>query len=215
MPNVDDEDGVTLPATFVACGSRQRHGQRLGGGEARRLDRLERRRQLRRRRREDLRQPGRRGGPQRPARHRALHRDADDEELRPLPHLDGGRPCCPPAWRPTARSRTTPSVLRGLDFGDAPARLPDVARRQRRPPSWSPAPVRSWASLVDTEPNGQPTARSQRRRPRPAIDDEDGVVFTSPLIRGQNATVTVTASRSGRAPGLARLRRRRQLHDCR
>ena len=89
VPNVDDEDGVTLPAQPRRLRQRQRHGQRLGGREARRLRRLEPQRQLRRRRREDLRQPGVGGGGERPALQRALHRHADDEDLRPLPPVDG------------------------------------------------------------------------------------------------------------------------------
>ncbi|MCU0979313.1 MAG: S8 family serine peptidase, partial [Pirellulaceae bacterium] len=81
-----------------------------------------------------------------------------------------------------------------IDFGDAPApyptRLPDGARH-------AIAPSFRLGSAVDDELDGQPhwTAASDDRDS--TLDDEDGVVFTSALVGGQTATVTVTASAAG------------------
>ena len=192
VPNVDDEDGVTLPATLVACGTANVDSQRLGGGEARRLRRLEPQRQLRRRRREHLRQPGVGGGGERPALQRPLHRHADGAHLRPLPL----RP--PAACRPTGvaadgevedyrRRRARPRLRRRSH------RLSDPARRQRRS-----ACRRRPARLSSARPSTPKPTASRPPAPTamtsPSSDDEDGVAFTSPLIRGQNASVTVTAS---------------------
>ncbi|MDY6835547.1 MAG: GEVED domain-containing protein [Chloroflexota bacterium] len=52
-------------------------------------------------------------------------------------------------------------------------------------------------NMVDPEPDGQPNANASGDDILDMNDDEDGVVFTSPLIPGQNATVTVTASVPG------------------
>ena len=87
-------------------------------------------------------------------------------------------------------------VLRGVDFGDAPAPYPTLfAANGARHVVTGTGPVLGLAP--DSEPNGQPTLGANGDD-LTGLDDEDGVVFTSPVIPGQNATVTVTAS----APGL-------------
>ena len=87
-------------------------------------------------------------------------------------------------------------VLRGVDFGDAPAAYPTlVGANGARHVVTGSGPVLGVAP--DTEADGQPTAGANGDD-LAGLDDEDGVVFTSPLIPGQNATVAVTAS----APGL-------------
>ena len=92
-----------------------------------------------------------------------------------------------------------------LDFGDAP----DAAGL---PASGNPYPTLLehdgarhilssglfLGASVDAEADGQPNATATGDDVAGAPDDEDGVVFTSPLIPGSMATVTVTAS----APGL-------------
>ncbi|MFC1967998.1 GEVED domain-containing protein [Chloroflexota bacterium] len=47
---------------------------------------------------------------------------------------------------------------------------------------------------IDGEPDGQPSILADGDDLGPPSDDEDGVVFTSPLIPGQNATITVTVT---------------------
>ena len=50
---------------------------------------------------------------------------------------------------------------------------------------------------VDSELNGQPTAVANGDDLNGTPDDEDGVVFTTPLVAGRPATITVTASAAG------------------
>lgn len=79
------------------------------------------------------------------------------------------------------------------DFGDAPAKYPvtlaqDGARHRI---------VRgiSLGSLVDGERDGQTSVAANGDDLNPSTaDDEDGVVFVTPLVPGQTATVRVTAS---------------------
>lgn len=82
-----------------------------------------------------------------------------------------------------------------LDYGDAPCppypttKLYDGARHVA---DW----VLYMGALEDVEPNGlqDPDALGDDNN---NLDDEDGVVFTSGLIKGQQATVDVTASAPG------------------
>ena len=53
-------------------------------------------------------------------------------------------------------------------------------------------------SLIDSEPDGQPNADASGDDLLDGNDDEDGVVFTSVLIPGQQATLTATASLAGK-----------------
>jgi len=49
---------------------------------------------------------------------------------------------------------------------------------------------------IDAEPNGQPTAAADGDD-NDGNDDEDGIVFTTPWVQGQTATIQVTSSGSG------------------
>lgn len=89
------------------------------------------------------------------------------------------------------------SIVQLLDFGDAPPPYPtllaDNGARHLTQRDYN------LGTRVDTEPDGQPTvaANGDDLNP-PDADDEDGVVFTSPLVPGRVATVQVVASRPGR-----------------
>ncbi len=86
-------------------------------------------------------------------------------------------------------------AVRGLDFGDAPAPYPTLfAANGARHVVTGSGPL--LGALVDTESNGQPTAGATGDDLN-GSDDEDGVSFTTPLVRGQNAGVTVTATAAG------------------
>ncbi|MFN7962487.1 MAG: GEVED domain-containing protein [Thermoanaerobaculia bacterium] len=89
-----------------------------------------------------------------------------------------------------------PVAIRGLDFGDAPdPGYPTLfASNGARHVVTGSGPI--LGSQIDAEANGQPNAGATGDDAN-GVDDEDGVVFTSPLIRGQNATVMVTASAAG------------------
>ncbi|MEY3274931.1 MAG: hypothetical protein RL153_196, partial [Verrucomicrobiota bacterium] len=83
-----------------------------------------------------------------------------------------------------------------MDFGDAPGKYPtllgnDGARHVL---------LEGFAlgAMVDGEPDGQPTLDSLGDDNNPANrDDEDGVVFLTPLVAGQSAKVRVTCSIPG------------------
>ena len=92
-------------------------------------------------------------------------------------------------------------IVPGYDFGDAPddpQNLNDYptllvsngARHQIRPGFYL-------GNSVDIEDNGQPDATATGDDNIGIPDDEDGVVFTSPLVQYRSATITVTASDSG------------------
>jgi uncharacterized repeat protein (TIGR01451 family) len=89
-------------------------------------------------------------------------------------------------------------AIRGVDFGDAPdPTFPTLfasnGARHVVDPS-SPGPF--LGALRDTEANGQPNAGSTGDD-LAGVDDEDGVLFTTALIPGQSASVTVTATAPG------------------
>ncbi len=88
-------------------------------------------------------------------------------------------------------------AIRGLDFGDAPdPSYPTFAASNgARHVQGGGGPI--LGALVDIEADGQPDPASTGDD-LAGVDDEDGVSFTSPIIPGQTATVTVTSS----APGL-------------
>ncbi|HXU29397.1 MAG TPA: GEVED domain-containing protein, partial [Thermoanaerobaculia bacterium] len=97
-------------------------------------------------------------------------------------------------------------LIKGSDWGDAPAPYPTLAANNGPNHGVDPAAPRFLGSCVDTEANGQPTipADGDDLAAGPAVgtctanDDEDGVVFATPLIGCQAATVTVTANVAGR-----------------
>ena len=89
-----------------------------------------------------------------------------------------------------------------LDWGDAP----DAARGygsgdyytlgQDDGPNHIIDGITYLGSTVDGDPDGQPNS-SASGDDGDGTDDEDGVVFNTPLAQGQTATITVTASTSG------------------
>jgi subtilisin-like proprotein convertase family protein len=81
------------------------------------------------------------------------------------------------------------------DFGDAPAPYPTLLASNGARHTINPS-VRL-GSAVDFDPDGQPSAGALLDDTTGAPDDEDGVVFTSALIGGTNASVDITASTSG------------------
>lgn len=93
---------------------------------------------------------------------------------------------------------TNDAAQGSLDFGDAPDQpyptllINDGARHKVLPGMFLGA-------TLDTEPDGQPTvpADGDDLNPPAAPDDEDGVVFTTPLVVGQMASVDVIASMPG------------------
>ena len=97
-------------------------------------------------------------------------------------------------------------LIKGSDWGDAPAPYPTLQANNGPNHGVDPAAPRFLGSCVDTEANGQPTipADGDDLAAGPAIgtctanDDEDGVAFSTPLIACQAATVMVTANVAGR-----------------
>jgi len=88
-----------------------------------------------------------------------------------------------------------------MDFGDAPedptaagypTTLANNGARHVVPPVITPLRM---GALLDTEPDGQPTAAADGDDLN-ASDDEDGVTFTSPLVPGTTATVDIDLSGS-------------------
>ncbi|MFW6155545.1 MAG: GEVED domain-containing protein [Planctomycetota bacterium] len=82
-----------------------------------------------------------------------------------------------------------------IDWGDAPDKpYPTLAINNGA--SHLISPNLFLGATVDPEPDGQPTAAADGDD-TDGNDDEDGVQFTSPMIPGTSATVTVAASASG------------------
>ncbi len=80
------------------------------------------------------------------------------------------------------------------DWGDAPAVYPTLFASGGAFHSIAPGAL--LGALVDPEPDGQPNLFATGDDIA-ALDDEDGVLFTSALIKGTTASVTVTASAGG------------------
>ncbi|MDX1998485.1 MAG: GEVED domain-containing protein, partial [Thermoanaerobaculia bacterium] len=89
-------------------------------------------------------------------------------------------------------------ALSGLDFGDAPdPTFPTLfASNGARHGVNAGSPGPFLGAIRDTEANGQPNVGATGDD-LAGTDDEDGVLFTTPLIPGQSASVTVTASATG------------------
>ena len=194
-PNVDDEDGVTLPAALVACGSAN---VTVNASAIARLDAFV-----------DFNRNGSFAD--------AGEKIFDNQALVAGANALAFNVPCDATPTPLTFSRFRISnagglasngvaadgevedysvVVRGLDFGDAPAAYSTLlANNGARHVVMPGAPL--LGALIDTEADGQPSAGATGDD-LAGIDDEDGVAFTSPLIRGQNASVTITAS----APGL-------------
>jgi len=90
------------------------------------------------------------------------------------------------------------NIEQPFDFGDAPAPYPTLLKDNGARHTY----VRdhNLGQRIDLEPDGQPSAAADGDdiHPTPDADDEDGVVFPSPVVAGRTATVQVTASRAGR-----------------
>lgn len=94
--------------------------------------------------------------------------------------------------------------VKGIDLGDAPDTYPTLVGSGG--PTHTVVPSLFLGSCVDTEADGQPSgsaadddanAGSSFQGAGPCTDDEDGVVFDTPVKACQNAQITVTASAAG------------------
>lgn len=87
------------------------------------------------------------------------------------------------------------------DFGDAPSPYPtaltdDGARHQQVPGLFPGGVPLKLGAALDAEPDGQPSPGADGDD-TDGSDDEDGIVFVTPLVPGQSASVDVTASGNG------------------
>jgi uncharacterized repeat protein (TIGR01451 family) len=194
-PNVDDEDGVTLPALLVACESAS---VTVAASAPGRLDAWV-----------DFNSNGSFADPG--------EKIFDNQLLAAGPNPLAFSAACTavPAPKTFARFRLSTVgglaanavaadgevedytiAIAGVDFGDAadPAYPTLVASNGARHAIVSGGPFLGVA--VDVESNGQPNAGATGDDLASA-DDEDGVTFTSPIIPGQSATVTVVAAAAG------------------
>ncbi len=97
-------------------------------------------------------------------------------------------------------------LIKGSDWGDAPAPYPTLQANNGPNHGVDPGSPRFLGSCVDTEANGQPTAPADGDDlgAGSAVgtcagnDDEDGVVFSTPLIGCQAAMVVVTSNVASR-----------------
>ncbi|OQB28039.1 MAG: Serine-aspartate repeat-containing protein D precursor [Chloroflexi bacterium ADurb.Bin180] len=86
-------------------------------------------------------------------------------------------------------------ILR-LDWGDLPdPTFPTLAASNG--PRHVIQPGVYLGASVDSEANGQPNATATGDDSNGVPDDEDGVIFATPLVPGRSATITVTASTAG------------------
>ena len=83
-----------------------------------------------------------------------------------------------------------------MDWGDAPdPSYPTLSASGGASHNVSPNQPIYLGNKVDIEPDGQPSANADGDDVNGAVpDDEDGVVFTTPLVPGLNATATVTVT---------------------
>ena len=97
------------------------------------------------------------------------------------------------------------SARDGFDWGDAPAPYPTL-RQDNGPrhvilPGFGLGLDDGVSVLVDGEPDGIPHPEALGDDLN-NFDDENGVVFTTPLIPGRTATITVTVSTGSHPPGM-------------
>ncbi|MCO6457341.1 MAG: hypothetical protein J5I93_18740 [Pirellulaceae bacterium] len=105
------------------------------------------------------------------------------------------------------------SIVRGLDFGDAPE--PDYSTLLQNPAdpgSSDPGPYHEITGLylgakIDAEPDGQPQPQALGDDLLDGNDDEDGVWFLTELVPGQMATIKVVSSLPGYLNGWIDFRR--------
>jgi hypothetical protein len=89
----------------------------------------------------------------------------------------------------------------GVDYGDAPATYGTISTTAASHPVVVGFQL---GANIDAEPAGQPTASADGDDLTGVVDDEDGVVFSSPTQnQGGTFSVTVTASKPGAAVGQA------------
>jgi hypothetical protein len=82
------------------------------------------------------------------------------------------------------------------DFGDAPDPMyPTLLANNGA--SHVIVPGYCMGTAIDAEPDGQPNATATGDDSNGAPDDEDGVVFTTPIIQGASAGITVTVTGTG------------------
>ena len=85
-------------------------------------------------------------------------------------------------------------TVTGIDFGDAPEVYTTLLGSDGARHTISAGFF--LGAAVDADPNGQPTATANGDD-ADGNNDEDGVVFTSALVPGMNATLDITASAAG------------------
>ncbi|HLA85580.1 MAG TPA: clostripain-related cysteine peptidase, partial [Thermoguttaceae bacterium] len=90
---------------------------------------------------------------------------------------------------------TTTSGELPNDFGDAPG--PGYPTLEDSDGARHAATGPMLGATRDTESDGQPNVTADGDDVAGSMDDEDGVAFTSPLVGGNNASVSVTASAAG------------------
>ena len=95
-----------------------------------------------------------------------------------------------------------PGAAQSLDFGDAPDGVSAILYPTLLLNNGARHPVVTGAYLgasVDVEPDGQPTgnADGDDLNPPAGPDDEDGVIFMTPLVAGQTAIIQITTSTAG------------------
>jgi large repetitive protein len=91
--------------------------------------------------------------------------------------------------------RITINAAGELNFGDAPAPYPTLTEQNGAPHSVQPG--FHLGRQIDAERNGQPDSAALGDDGA-GVDDEDGVVFLTPLIPGKTAQVEVFATAPGR-----------------
>jgi large repetitive protein len=100
-----------------------------------------------------------------------------------------------------------PVLLKGVDWGDAPAPFPTQQAQNGARHGLDPGAPRFLGACVDSEADGQPTGGANGDDTNVGSgtlgtctgnDDEDGVAFTTMLIACQSATVTVTSNVASR-----------------
>ncbi len=87
-------------------------------------------------------------------------------------------------------------TVAGLDFGDAPAPYPTLLAANGARHAVLPTNNPTLGTLVDTEPDGQPSAGADGDDTH-GVDDEDGVTFPATLIPGTNGTITLRTGATG------------------
>ncbi len=101
------------------------------------------------------------------------------------PNLDQAPNCD----RPTGAN----CIMLGEDFGDAPAPYPTLMANDGARHAVGDIYL---GATIDAELDGQPNSTATGDD-NSDLDDEDGVVFTTALVKSQSADVTVTASDAG------------------